>query len=330
MVRRLHTVAFGVVLLVAGAFPAMAMADGLPVPGVYTDPAGVAAPGGSEHYVARPHKDGSTVVRALGQDERALRSTTVSGRFVVPAVALDGSPAGLSADETTLVLIRPRRQFPQRETHLAILDAQSLQLRDRLTLRGDFSFDAISPDGSHIYLIEYLSRRDPTEYAVRAYDAVAGSLLPEPIVDPNEPADEMRGYPLTREASPDGRWAYTLYEGGEHPFVHALDTLEGRAVCIDLPHFAHRAADNGQLSISADGALLTLIHRREPAAVIDTETFNVSKPSDLPPAAEADSGNTGVTWSLIASAAAVTLVAVGALTAFHRRRSQRLAAGDVR
>ncbi len=94
---------------------------------------------------------------------------------MIPAVALDGSPGGLSADGTTLVLIQPRKRFPQRETHLAILDAQSLVLRERLTLRGDFSFDAISPDGSHIYLIQYLSPRDPTEYAVRAYDAVAGT-----------------------------------------------------------------------------------------------------------------------------------------------------------
>ena len=79
----------------------------------------------------------------------------------------------------------------------------------------------------------------------------------------------MRGYPLTRVASPDGRWAYTLYDGGgKHPFVHALDTLEGRAVCIDLPAFAYQGANNGRLSISSDGGLLTLVHRREPVAVI--------------------------------------------------------------
>ena len=229
MIRRLHTVAFGVALVIAGAFPATARADGLPIPGVYTDPGGVAAPSGNEHYVTRRANDDSTLVRALGENGHVLRSATVPGRFVIPAVAIDGSPAGLSADETTLVLIQPRRRFPQAETHLAILDAQSLALRDRLTLHGDFSFDAISPDGSHIYLIEYLSPRDPTEYAVRAYDAVAGACSPNRSSTRTRPSDEMRGYPLTRAASPDGRWAYTLYDGGgKHPFVHALDTLEGR------------------------------------------------------------------------------------------------------
>ena len=142
----------------------------------------------------------------------------------------------------------------------------------------------------------------------------------------------MRGYPLTRVASPDGRWAYTLYDGGgKHPFVHALDTLEGRAVCIDLPAFAHHGSNNSRLRISSDGAVLTLVHRREPTAVIDTETFKVSKPSDPRPAGqEVDSGDSGVAWSLIASGAVVALGAVGGLSALRRRRSERLAAGDVR
>jgi DNA-binding beta-propeller fold protein YncE len=340
MNRKLHAVTFGITLVIAGAFPATAMGDGLPIPGVYTDPDGVATPGGNEHYVTRREGNNSTLVRALAQNGRVLRSTTVPGRFVIPAVALDGSPGGLSADETALVLIQPRKQFPQPETHLAILDAQSLARRDRLTLHGDFSFDAISPDGSHIYLIEYLSPRDPTEYAVRAYDAVAGSLLPEPIVDPDEESDEMRGYPLTRVASPDGRWAYTLYDGGgKHPFVHALDTLEGRAVCIDLPAFALHGRPPDQLSISSDGSLLTVAHRQESLAVVETETFRVSKPLpgapangdfDLRPASQAvDSGESGAPWLLFVSTAVVALGTVGGLSAFHRRRSQRLAAGDV-
>ena len=109
----------------------------------------------------------------------------------------------------------------------------------------------------------------------------------------------MRGYPLTRAASPDGRWAYTLYDGGgKHPFVHALDMLEGQAVCIDLPHFAHQGANNGQLRTSSDGGLLTLVRRREPVAVIDTETFGVTKPSDPRPASpEVDAVDSGVPWA---------------------------------
>jgi hypothetical protein len=116
---------------------------------------------GDQTLVARVRRDGGQVIRA-----RAVR-----GRFAVPAVALDGTAGGLSADRATLVLIRPRARFPRDETPLVVLDARRLIVRDRITLRGDFSFDALSPDGATMYLIHYLSRRDPTRYDVRAYRA---------------------------------------------------------------------------------------------------------------------------------------------------------------
>ena len=108
-----------------------------------------------------------------------------------------------------------------------------------LRLRGDFSFDAISPKGRWIYLIHYVSPQDPTRYLVRAYDLQHGRLLTKPVVDPSEQGEKMRGNPLSRAASPDGRWAYTLYDGaGEAPFIHALDTSGRTARCVDLDALA--------------------------------------------------------------------------------------------
>ena len=109
-----------------------------------------------------------------------------------------------------------------------------MRLRRQIHLRGDFSFDAISPDGRIAYFIEYLSPRDVTAYAVRAYDMRARRLFQEPVVDPNEPDEDMSGVPLSRVSDGEGRWAYTLYSGHEHPFVHALDTERRTAACIDL------------------------------------------------------------------------------------------------
>ena len=105
-----------------------------------------------------------------------------------------------------------------------------------------------------------MSPRDPTRYAVRAYDVGAGQLLAKPIVDPNEEGpDEMRGYPLTRTVSPDGRWAYTLSDGtGQQPFIHALDISQGRAVSIDTPSLARRRAlDRLNPDHRSDGSALT-------------------------------------------------------------------------
>ena len=128
-------------------------------------------------------------------------------------------------------------------------------------------------------MIKYLSPRDPTRYEVRVYDLNAGRLLRNPVVDPNESADEMRGFPLTRTASSDGRWAYTLYDGnGEHPFVHALDTTSRKARCIDLDSLAGLDLTNAGLNLGAGGKTLRSDSGQDPVAVVDTRTFEVREP----------------------------------------------------
>ena len=241
---------------------------------------------------------------------RVPGSVQLQGRFAIPAVAFDGSAGGLSADGRTLVLLRPRLRFPQARTTFAILDASRLRLRTTVTLRGDFSFDAISPDGSRLYFIQYLSPRDVNRYRVRAYDVATGRLLARPIVDPNERGPAMRGYPLTRAASPDGRWAYTLYDGaGVHPFVHALDTATGTAHCIDLEALA-AYRELYEVRLRVDGDKLVVRAPERPLAVVDTRTFRVSEPQ------RSSSG----TWTLGGTAAAALLLAAAALSAARRRR----------
>ena len=102
----------------------------------------------------------------------------IPGRFALPAVAYDGLPAGLSADGRTLILVNPRKRFPRTSTTLAVIDPKRMRLRSHVHLSGDFSFDAISPDGRLLYLIQYLSKRDITDYAVRGWaDPVARTVL---------------------------------------------------------------------------------------------------------------------------------------------------------
>ena len=70
-----------------------------------------------------------------------------------------------------------------------------MRIRRRFALKGDFSFDALSPDARTMYLIRYLSPRDATRYEVRAYDLRRQRLLEKPIVDPREPGRRMDGWP---------------------------------------------------------------------------------------------------------------------------------------
>jgi len=272
MKRKLLCICLGGVALLAGA--GSARADGLPVLGVDAGPTGVVNASGDARAVTMP-AGGSTVVAwvQVGGGQ-ILRSTVLPGTFTIPAVAYDGSASGLSGDGATLMLISPRMTFPRKRTPLLQLDAQTLQPTDRVDLRGDFSFDALSPNGRWLYLIQYVSPRDPSRYLVRAYDLWYRRLLAAPVVDPRERGEKMRGAPVTRVASADGRWAYTLYDGaGKTPFVHALDTAARSARCIDLDGLHTRNIWDVRLQLSADGRTIGVRERGRRLASIDTRTF---------------------------------------------------------
>ncbi len=140
----------------------------------------------------------------------------------------------------TLVLMQPARRLPRRLSRFAVVDVRGLALRRRIVLEGDWSFDALSPDASTLYLTQALGRK-ADRYAVRAYDLRAHRLVKDPVVDPAEPDEPLRGWPVTRTTGPGGRWEYTLYVGGHEPFIHALDTVHRTSICIDLPRRVGRA-----------------------------------------------------------------------------------------
>jgi hypothetical protein len=91
----------------------------------------------------------------------------------------------------------------------------------------------------------------------------------------------MGGFPVTRTASADGRWAYTLYDGGEHPFVHALDTSGRTARCIDLDSLAGRNDISSlKLRLAPGGGRLTVVAPEGvELADVSTTTFAVSSPA---------------------------------------------------
>lgn len=282
--------------------PTSAAADGLPAVGVDALPLSV--PRGDVEYLTKTGKRSTRLI------ERAryggvLRERRIRGVFSIPAVAYDSSPSGLSADGRTLVLISPRTAFPRKRTTFAVVDPQRLTVRRQIHLKGDFSFDAISPDGLLMYLIKYDSR-NLTEYAVRAYNMRAHNLVSDPVVDPDEP-EPMTGVPVTRTSSTDGRWAYTLYDSTEHPFVHALDTSRRTAVCIDLDDLTRAWGSSLELR---GGRLDVVGPAGRIRASINTRTHRLVEES----ASRAE--DAGASWLPIAVPAAAVLL----LAAFGRRR----------
>ncbi|HEY7629208.1 MAG TPA: hypothetical protein VH817_00810 [Thermoleophilaceae bacterium] len=306
-------IAGAAVALALLALPSAARADGPMVGGwSYT---GVAQ--GNSRYVAIPIRGGTLLERVAVHGGQPLGWRTMRREIGIPMVTLTGAGGGLSHDGRRLVMAS-QPGFGRPNTELSLFNAHTLGLRRTYRLKGDFAFDALSPDGSTIYLIQLLDPRDLTRYAVRALDWKTGKLAPKPIVDPREPDEQMRGYPYARTTSADGRFVYTLYNGGKEPFVHALDTTGRTAACIDIP----KVPQDPQSSLRLQGRRLTVLSGDTPMAYIDTITHRVTKPgAAVRPASssDADGGGAPPLWALLAAAAAVALGAAAAVGARRRR-----------
>jgi hypothetical protein len=131
----------------------------------------------------------------------------------------------------------------------------------------------------------------------------------------------MRGLPVTRETSADGRWEYTLYDGA-HPFVHALDTARGEAACIDLDALTGFERLY-QLRLRSSGRVLSVLDGETVVAAIDRTTFRVGAPAvaSTPPPRSSPDG--GVSWLAPAfgAAALLGLLALGGRLARRSRLS---------
>jgi hypothetical protein len=242
---------------------ATAHADGPPVTSLDAGPEGVVEHSGGDRFTAHPLGTKTVLTQSQTNGGRVLRASILDGRWGVPVVANDGTSGGLSADGGTLVLMRIARAYPRRHTSFAVIDTEPMAFRTAVELDGEWTFDALSPDGRWLYLIEQLSPTDRTRYAVRVYDLKDDRLLPEPVVDPREPDEPMRGLPITRTTGPEGRWEYTLYAGGEHPFIHALDTVRRTSLCLDLPHRVARHRRVWALRLAIRKGRVAVVHGDE-------------------------------------------------------------------
>jgi hypothetical protein len=224
----------GFVLVVLGALAVVQVAAaGGSAPFAAQGGEGVLSTDGSLRFVALDAK-GSTIVSATKtSDGSAWKSLTVAGSFGVPMLTQRGPAGGMFRDGSTFVL---QSTGYKATTQFMLINTQDLAVRDSVALKGNFAFDALSPNGSKLYLIQHSSTQDIQHYTVRAYDVNAHKLLPGRIADKTQRGWVMQGWPVSRTTSDDGRWAYTLYANpGGAPFIHALDTVKAVAHCVGIP-----------------------------------------------------------------------------------------------
>jgi hypothetical protein len=268
------TVVVGLVCVLGAA--SSASGDGGPGAGVSQGWDGVV--NGKERYVAVP-TIGWTSIQAISRDGgRVLRWLTLKGSWGIPVVAYDGTAGGLLPDRRTLVLADVKfGPYLRKISSFAFVDTKKMRVLERVRIPGHQTFDAVSPDARYLYLVEYVSAQDFTRYRVRAYDMKAHRLLPKIVSDRRSWETTMQGMPVSRETSPDGGWAFTLYGGTKaRPFIHALDTRHVQAVCIDLPwRTSPRNIFGFRLRLDGDGHLVVRGKHGRALATIDRQSFRV-------------------------------------------------------
>jgi hypothetical protein len=272
--RSMRWLVVGVVAGAAAVAAAAALAAG-PWP---VNAAAVTAPSGNVRYTTA-RSGSSTKVTALRVSTGAVIATRrVDGVFGIPAVTLNGTAGGLSPSGGLLVLgQQPDYNGARDRTTFVVLSTPRLTVRERIVLRGDFGFDALSPDGRTLYLIEQISM-SPIHYAVRAYDMRAKRLVPGAIVDKREPGEKMTGFPITRATSGSGAWVYTLYmRTREEPFIHALNAANRTAFCIDVPwKGSDESAWKLRLQLNEPAQRLEVQLDGETVATVNTKTLAVA------------------------------------------------------
>lgn len=270
------------VLAIALAFAAIsaggAGANGSPFsPGLDWGSNGVLAEGAGLRYVTLSTENATIVAAIRTRGGRIARLHYLRGQFGVPLVAYDGTSGGLSGDGKRLVLgSYGPPPGTSGITSFAVLDTKSLKLRRLIRLDGSWSFDAVSPDGAVLYLTQHIRAGEQPIYRVRTFEVRTG-LLRGALVDRLEGEGDMGGEPVTRAASADGRWAYTLYARRKHePFIHALDTVKREAYCIDTPlELSYDKQWRLRMTLHERSERLSIRGKNGVLATVDTDSWEV-------------------------------------------------------
>jgi hypothetical protein len=268
--------ALAIAAILVGTWAAVAAADGGgPSPGPsWGGPGKVDSTRGLRYVALNAGADGTLVESVRLSDGVPMTWTVLHGQLGIPMVAWDGTIGGLSRDGRRLVLAS---SVGGKRTRFAELDPVGMRVLARARLRGSFAFDALSPNGSLMYLIQYLGSPSAVDgpYAVRVFSWKTRTLYPDPIVDRREPGEKMNGQPVTRTGSPSG-WAYTLYSRtSKRPFVHALDTIHRRAFCVDVLRRGFGFTTTVKLRVR--GGVLELRQDGRTIARMNRRTFEVTR-----------------------------------------------------
>ena len=197
---------------------------------------------------------GQTIVRdTIVQPGFGGPELKLDGHWELPKVGLDSVPVGRSLDGSTIALVEGPYDAAAGRSRFAIVEHRlagelataadaTLELARIIELPGAFEYDTLSPDGRILYVVQHLDDEAGGAYQVRAVDVPTGRMRDTVIVDKGNPDERMAGSAIAQIRRADGL-VLTLYRGPEHPFIHALSSVDAWALCIDLPDARSTDAD---------------------------------------------------------------------------------------
>jgi hypothetical protein len=260
----------------------------------YQLPVGVPDATWGHILVATPGERTTRVEDLVVQPGFGGPSQEIDGRWRLPTIGLDPVPVGVSRDRSTVVLVEADAAHgaagaTRAVSRFAVLDGSLAGTSPRIIeLTGAFDYDALSPDGSLLFVAQQV--RGPLEgrYQVRAVETATGTLRDGIVVDKRNIDEQMAGWPVDQERRPDGM-VMTLYRGTEYPFVHALSSVDAWALCIDLPtrgfDDVDAAADWGIVSLGKGEDDLAVNATLGIAVEISASDLSIRRSVDFEPSA---------------------------------------------
>jgi DNA-binding beta-propeller fold protein YncE len=212
----------------------------------------VGSPDGSVFYTLDAASP-STLHWVDAKSGRAITQLGLAGSYSFADERQLG-PSGLSPNGRWLVLVGEAGT----SSKFAVIDTALVKLAAVAQVPGPFTYDAISDDGTSLYLIERITPQTARQlglnttygYRVRVYD-VPGAKLSETLVVDVKLASQtvgdsnaetrvdgiMNGIYQSSVPSRDGLWNFSFYYNPNRgPFIHVLHLDSRNAFCIlDLP-----------------------------------------------------------------------------------------------
>lgn len=278
---------------------------------------GTAAVGSGDReriYATTVGDAGTALVATDARTGTRLGASSVAGAWVPRVV----DPLG------RLAVLTPPGRADAGRTHTPILIAGEAGEQQRLDLAGNLEPDALSPDGSALFVLEWLPAQAPDRYRVRMVDLPGGTLQPlltrDKVPVPTGAEEEMRGQGRQAVLSQDREILYTLYThqgehrhtrdlvagrpGATHAFVHVLHLSLRWAYCLDLPEpFGLGPAAGHALALRPDGRRLVVVDvTAGRLAEADTESLTLTGVTQAP---------TGSGTASLAATAGRTFLGVG-------------------